>query len=151
MKGDEGRKLEEAGDHLVPLSRQSVEGLRALRQLSGHLALLFPSERHMHRPISENTLRALLIRAGYEQRHVPHGFRATMSTIMNEAPGRQKNDRSIIDLMLAHVPKDKVEGAYNRAAYMDRSEEHTSELQSLMRISYAVFCLKKKKTTNTKQ
>src|SRR3546814_5204745 len=31
----------------------------------------------------------------------------------------------------------------------DRSEEHTSELQSLMRISYAVFCLKKK--NNTKQ
>src|SRR3546814_10844132 len=30
-----------------------------------------------------------------------------------------------------------------------RSEEHTSELQSLMRISYAVFCLKKKKHTNT--
>src|SRR3546814_9192970 len=29
----------------------------------------------------------------------------------------------------------------------DRSEEHTSELQSLMRISYAVFCLKNKKTT----
>src|SRR3546814_2118537 len=29
-----------------------------------------------------------------------------------------------------------------------RSEEHTSELQSLMRISYAVFCLKKKKTVN---
>src|SRR3546814_5133383 len=30
----------------------------------------------------------------------------------------------------------------------NRSEEHTSELQSLMRISYAVFCLKKKKTKN---
>src|SRR3546814_3993371 len=30
-----------------------------------------------------------------------------------------------------------------------RSEEHTSELQSLMRISYAVFCLKNKKTTHT--
>src|SRR3546814_9817455 len=30
-----------------------------------------------------------------------------------------------------------------------RSEEHTSELQSLMRISYAVFCLKKKNTTST--
>src|SRR3546814_6810676 len=36
--------------------------------------------------------------------------------------------------------------ADNRAP---RSEEHTSELQSLMRISYAVFCLKKKKTTHT--
>src|SRR3546814_6787980 len=32
-----------------------------------------------------------------------------------------------------------------------RSEEHTSELQSLMRISYAVFCLKKKKQDNTRQ
>src|SRR3546814_1077763 len=32
-----------------------------------------------------------------------------------------------------------------RAGLPDRSEEHTSELQSLMRISYAVFCLKKKK------
>src|SRR3546814_3707579 len=31
----------------------------------------------------------------------------------------------------------------------ERSEEHTSELQSLMRISYAVFCLKKKTTANT--
>src|SRR3546814_2676365 len=33
---------------------------------------------------------------------------------------------------------------------VDRSEEHTSELQSLMRISYAVFCLKKKKTIKRK-
>src|SRR3546814_4171704 len=33
----------------------------------------------------------------------------------------------------------------------DRSEEHTSELQSLMRISYAVFCLKKKKYYNNTQ
>src|SRR3546814_2934517 len=32
--------------------------------------------------------------------------------------------------------------------YWERSEEHTSELQSLMRISYAVFCLKKKKYKN---
>src|SRR3546814_2928409 len=39
---------------------------------------------------------------------------------------------------------------YIRAGAADyRSEEHTSELQSLMRISYAVFCLKKKKKKNT--
>src|SRR3546814_3460825 len=36
----------------------------------------------------------------------------------------------------------------NTSNHESRSEEHTSELQSLMRISYAVFCLKKKKTTN---
>src|SRR3546814_2954488 len=40
---------------------------------------------------------------------------------------------------------DPAAGAGDRA--LRRSEEHTSELQSLMRISYAVFCLKKKKTT----
>src|SRR3546814_5819650 len=46
------------------------------------------------------------------------------------------------------------DAAWNRTAKEDaamveamRSEEHTSELQSLMRISYAVFCLKKKKST----
>src|SRR3546814_8245006 len=33
----------------------------------------------------------------------------------------------------------------NKRGFIDRSEEHTSELQSLMRISYAVFCLKQKK------
>src|SRR3546814_4197592 len=42
-----------------------------------------------------------------------------------------------------HAP-DRAGGAERRAG--GRSEEHTSELQSLMRISYAVFCLKKKNT-----
>src|SRR3546814_4688620 len=39
------------------------------------------------------------------------------------------------------------EALANRHKMTARSEEHTSELQSLMRISYAVFCLKKKKIT----
>src|SRR3546814_6513872 len=38
-------------------------------------------------------------------------------------------------------------GVSKSTVYAHRSEEHTSELQSLMRISYAVFCLKKKKKT----
>src|SRR3546814_8725044 len=49
-------------------------------------------------------------------------------------------DRPLGDVM-AHVAA-MLEGELPAA---DRSEEHTSELQSLMRISYAVFCLKKKK------
>src|SRR3546814_9196310 len=43
------------------------------------------------------------------------------------------------------VPREDALAAMRRAAAERRSEEHTSELQSLMRISYAVFCLKKKK------
>src|SRR3546814_1324871 len=44
---------------------------------------------------------------------------------------------------------DRAERTFELLRYsLGRSEEHTSELQSLMRISYAVFCLKKKKTKN---
>src|SRR3546814_5981668 len=47
----------------------------------------------------------------------------------------------------AQQPQQQEEDAEgDRCAESVRSEEHTSELQSLMRISYAVFCLKKKKT-----
>src|SRR3546814_2809477 len=46
------------------------------------------------------------------------------------------------DANLRHAAR----GAQPRQAVVDRSEEHTSELQSLMRISYAVFCLKTKTT-----
>src|SRR3546814_8471491 len=42
-----------------------------------------------------------------------------------------------------------VAGAAEQVKHCYRSEEHTSELQSLMRISYAVFCLKKKKQKYT--
>src|SRR3546814_7410463 len=62
-------------------------------------------------------------------------------------------DRQIADRWarcLRHIPLTTTSCARS-AAYSVRSEEHTSELQSLMRISYAVFCLKKKNTKkNTK-
>src|SRR3546814_7777281 len=54
--------------------------------------------------------------------------------------GRQAQRRSQID------PRPG-----QRVVHSSRSEEHTSELQSLMRISYAVFCLKKKTDRNTQK
>src|SRR3546814_4346760 len=48
-----------------------------------------------------------------------------------------------------HVESRLAELIGPAAGRLHRSEEHTSELQSLMRISYAVFCLKKKKKTQT--
>jgi integrase len=125
MKGDLERKEEIGGDHLVPLSTQSVAVLSAVSILTGNLPFVFPNNRNLHRPMSENAIGYLLNRAGYHGHHVPHGFRAAFSTIMNERAEREgkDSDRKIIDLMLAHVPKEKVEGAYNRAAYMPRRRE----------------------------
>src|SRR3546814_7343591 len=54
-----------------------------------------------------------------------------------------------LPLKSRRVPEDNVPAWLWRSAPDHRSEEHTSELQSLMRISYAVFCLKKKKNTKT--
>src|SRR3546814_3032767 len=54
--------------------------------------------------------------------------------------GRRVAEHEVLDLA------DRVGGLVPRLV---RSEEHTSELQSLMRISYAVFCLKKKNQTRT--
>src|SRR3546814_2377341 len=47
-------------------------------------------------------------------------------------------------------PRFAFDGQPGTDQFYDRSEEHTSELQSLMRISYAVFCLKQKKPTSHK-
>src|SRR3546814_6992789 len=57
--------------------------------------------------------------------------------------GDEQRQRKPLAERLAHV-------GHAGRAQVDRSEEHTSELQSLMRISYAVFCLKKKKQDTNK-
>jgi integrase len=134
MKGDLDRKDEIDGDHLVPLAPQCLAVLRALWPLTGGGELLFPSNRLVTVPMSENAIGYLLNRAGYKGRHVPHGFRAAFSTIMNEWTERngKPHDRKVIDLMLAHVPTQKVEGAYNRAAYMPRRRELAREWAEML-------------------
>src|SRR3546814_4393730 len=53
-----------------------------------------------------------------------------------------------INVHASLLPRWRGAAPIQRAIMAGRSEEHTSELQSLMRISYAVFCLKKKNQTN---
>lgn len=124
MKLELDRKGEEAFEHIIPLSRQAVDVLRAVRRLSGRIKLLFPSTRRSIIPMSENAIGYMYNRIGFRGRHVPHGWRAAFSTIMNEwaRDNGQEGDRAVIDLMLAHVPKglSSSEAAYNRSQYMTR-------------------------------
>lgn len=62
----------------------------------------------------------MLKRAGLFGAHVPHGWRSSFATIMAE---RNPADAPIIDLMLAHAPKDQVAAAYNRAQYLPKRRE----------------------------
>src|SRR3546814_3295928 len=74
--------------------------------------------------------------------------------LLPEASCRQPRRRCACDRAAAEararaVPVRRLDRGRDRPG-ADRSEEHTSELQSLMRISYAVFCLKKKKQKQIK-
>jgi integrase len=116
-------------EHVVPLSRQAVETMDALRLVTGRGPLCFPSARQPNKSISENAIGYLINRAGYHGRHVPHGWRAAFSSIMNE---RRPTDRHIIDAMLAHVGKDKVEAVYNRAQHLALREKIAQEWADIL-------------------
>ena len=116
-------------EHVVPLASQAVAVIEAVRALTGRFPFVFPNTRHAHKPMSENAMGYLLNRAGYHGRHVPHGWRSSFSTIMNEL---YRADRQIIDLMLAHSPSDATEAAYNRAAHMGRRRELAQEWADLL-------------------
>src|SRR3546814_3199538 len=63
---------------------------------------------------------------------------------------RPRTRVAVRELLSEHARHDGAGGDARRPPRHFRSEEHTSELQSLMRISYAVFCLKKKTKKKTK-
>lgn len=112
MKIARAKKDDAAHDHLVPLSRQAVA---VLHQVRDH----FADGGDMIFPIHPAAIGALYKRAGFAGRHVPHGWRASFSTILNE---QFPLERGAIDMALAHVPVDrsKVERAYNRSEMLDQ-------------------------------
>jgi integrase len=120
MKLRAAKKLDAKNDHVVPLSWAAVEVLRQARDLAGGPMLIQPGDLVFEDdggPLSDDALRSLYIRAGYAGRHVPHGWRATFATILNE---RFPEDHVAIDRALAHSPKDKVAAAYDRSAQLAR-------------------------------
>src|SRR3546814_3739867 len=98
----------------------------------------------------------LLLRYSY---HVAGAVGVAMALVMGVDPRDETTlDRASdlgIAFQLANIARDVAEDAAADRCYLpvewmvERSEEHTSELQSLMRISYAVFCLKKQTQKHT--
>ena len=108
------------GEHLVPLSRQTVTLLTDLQAITGSDSngLLFPGLVR-GKPISDATLGQALKRLGYgAERIVPHGFRAMASTQLNE----QGFAPDLIELQLAHIDST-VRGVYNRATRLPERRE----------------------------
>jgi integrase len=104
-------------DHMVPLSNQALCLLAELKKVTGNNELLFPGVKNNGKPISDVTLTKVLQVMGYigENKVVPHGFRHTASTILNE----NSFNSDWIERQLAHVEKNSVRRAYNHAEYLD--------------------------------
>lgn len=139
MKLTRAQKRDITWEFVIPLSRQAAETVRAA--IAESLACrsdtgpfwLFPGVQGWKRPISDNTLSKLYREAGFRGVHVPHGWRSTFSTVMNEraALEDQERDRAIIDLMLAHAQQG-VEPIYNRAMYRPRRLELAQQWADLL-------------------
>src|SRR3546814_9416268 len=88
-------------------------------------------EAEMLGAIDQNRVGARYVDAGLDDRGADQDVEALVIEV----------EHHLFEFALAHLAV--------RKTHASRSEEHTSELQSLMRISYAVFCLKKKKDSST--
>ncbi len=106
-------------DHLVPLSRQAIEVLRDIHQLTGSGRYVFPSARPSSppRPMSEATVNAAMRRMGIDTKEelTGHGFRAMARTILDEVLGFRPE---LIEHQLAHAVRDSLGRAYNRTKHL---------------------------------
>lgn len=103
--------------HIVPLSDQVVELLKEIFTTFNYSEYLLPSVAYRHSPISNNTVLSGLSALGYNKRMTGHGFRAlAMGAIKENFDYRHE----VIDRQLAHVPKNSVDRAYDRAVFLSQ-------------------------------
>lgn len=109
-----GAKMKMARPHIVPLASQILKYMHQLRLYTGNDRYVFPSERK-GRHITVTALGLAMKSIGIAGEEIsPHGFRGTASTWLNG----QGFNSDWIERQLAHVPGDKVRGAYNHADYL---------------------------------
>ena len=102
--------------HEVPLTPQTLRILEVLKPFSGHREYIFPSIRDPKRSTDAESINKALSRIGFKGRTTAHGLRALASTTLNE----QGFDFDIIEASLAHVERNAIRKAYNRATYLER-------------------------------
>ncbi len=116
-------RMKKGKDHIVPMSRQVVALFRSMEVLSRGRKYVSPHRSKPMEHMDSNTVRRALERMGYKGKMTGHGFRSlAMSTIKQELG----YPHEIVDLQLAHVKRDKVDQAYDRAQWL---KERTKMMQ----------------------
>ena len=106
-------------EHIVPLSPQALRIINVMKPVSAHREHVFPSRNDPKQPMNSQTANAALKRIGYGGKLVAHGLRSIASTAMNEA----NFNPDVIEASLAHIDKNSVRKAYNRATYLSQRKE----------------------------
>jgi integrase len=109
-----GDKMKTGEPHSIPLSRQTLEDLRELQEITGRNKWMFPGYGAVNPTMSENTVNKCLSLVGYKGKLVGHGSRHTASTLLNE----YEWDDRIVEAQLAHKVQG-VKGVYNKAKYLE--------------------------------
>ena len=112
-------RMKKKRSHTVPLTPQALALLEVIRPLNGRSEYIFRGDRQFNKPTNSSTANMALKRMGYKDILVAHGLRALASTTLNE----QGFDPDLIEACLAHVDKNEVRAAYNRAEYIERRRE----------------------------
>ncbi|EFC57899.1 integrase arm-type DNA-binding domain-containing protein [Klebsiella michiganensis] len=105
--------------HLVPLSRQALELLKAIREISGECDLVFIGDHDFRKPMSENTVNKALRSMGYDTtvEVCGHGFRAMACSALIESG---KWSRDAVERQMSHQERNSVRAAYiHKAEHLD--------------------------------
>jgi integrase len=105
--------------HIVPLSVQAINILKRMKEFTGHREFVFPSIKDPRKPMNNQTANTAIKRMGFHKILVAHGLRALASTTLNE----HGFNYDVIEAALAHVEKNEVRKAYNRAEYLVQRRE----------------------------
>lgn len=102
--------------HIVPLSKQAIDILKALQPLTGSGKFVFPSHRSLLRCMSDNAFNAALRRMGFtKDEATAHGFRASARTILDEV---LHFPTVFIEHQLSHSVRDNLGTSYNRTSHL---------------------------------
>lgn len=111
------QKMKMRRDHMVPLSRQAIEILKAQKEEVEYMGTdwVFPSQIRPKDPMSDGTVNRALKRLGFGQETVAHGFRALARTTIREKLGYESE---VIEKQLAHKTREALGEAYDRTQFL---------------------------------
>jgi integrase len=121
MNPDGTRRMKTGHDFSTSLPAQALIVLKEMHERSMGGEYVFPPQGRQNSPhLSRDTLSKALREMGFQGEHTTHGFRASLRTLGRERLGI---DVDVLEVQLAHAPKDQIQAAYARLKFHEKRRE----------------------------